>query len=75
MASIVDHLFLYEVDHMSDWSTWSMPLMRYFEDLYYELPSWEVIHFIWMIAWRWESFIDDEIPHDCHYFYLEEAID
>ena len=28
-----------------------------------------------MIAWRWESFIDDEIPHGFHHFYLEEAID
>ena len=28
-----------------------------------------------MIAWRWDSFIDDGIPHDCHQFYLEEVID
>ena len=56
------------------WSTWNIPLMSIWEEFFYELPSWEVIHFIWMIAWRWESFIDDGIPHDCHHFYLEEAI-
>ena len=27
-----------------------------------------------MITWRWESFIDDKIPHDFHHFYIEEAI-
>ena len=75
MATIVYHLFLYEVGHMIVWSTWDMPLMIIWEELFYELPSWQVIHFIWMIAWRWESFIDDEIPHDFHHFYLEEAID
>ena len=51
MATIVNHLSLYDVDHMIDWSTCSMPLMRNWEDIYYELPSWEVIHLIWMIAW------------------------
>jgi len=75
MATIVDHLSLYELDHMIVWRTWDIPLMSIWEELFYELPSWEVIHFIWMIAWRWESFIDDEIPHDCHHFYLEEAMD
>ena len=74
MATIVDLLFLYEVGHMAVWNTWDVPLMNLWEDIFYELPSWEVIHFIWMIAWRWESFIDDGIPHDCHHFYLEEAI-
>ena len=64
MATIVDHLFLYEVGHMIVW-----------EELLYELPSWKVIHFIWMVAWRREFFIDDEIPHDYRHFYLEEAID
>ena len=75
MATIVDHLFLYEVGHMIVWSTWDIPLMSIWEEILYELPSWQVIHFIWMIAWRWESFIDDEIPHDSHHLYLEEAID
>ena len=75
MATIIDHLFLYEVDHMIDWSTWDMPLIKNWEELYYELPSWEVIHFIWMIAWRWEPFIGNEVPHDCNHLYLEEAID
>ena len=28
-----------------------------------------------MIAWRRETFIDDEIPHDYHHFYLEKAMD
>ena len=52
-----------------------MPLMRNWEEILYELPSWEVIHFISMITWRLESLFDDEIPDDCHHFYLEEAID
>ena len=45
------------------------------EEIYHEFPSRRVTHFVWMIAWRWESFIDDEIPHDCDHFYLEEAMD
>ena len=75
MATIVDHLFLYDVDHMFGWSTWSMPLMSHCEEPFYELPIWEVVHFLWMIAWRWKAFIDDEIPHDFHHFYLEKAMD
>ena len=75
MATIVDHLFPYEVGHMIVWRTWDIPLMRIWEDLFYELPSWEVSHFIWMIAWRWESLIESEVPNDCHHLYLEEAID
>ena len=51
-----------------------MPLMNIWEELFYELPCWKVIHFIWMIAWRWESLIGNEIPYVFHYFYLEEAI-
>ena len=74
MATILDLLFLYEVGHMDFWSTWDMPLMRIWEDLFYELPIWEVIHFIWMIAWRWESLIGNEISYACHHSYLEEAI-
>ena len=27
MATIGDHLFLYEVEHMIVWNTWDMPLM------------------------------------------------
>ena len=75
MATILDHLFLYEVGHMIVWSTWDIPLMRIWEDIFYELPSWEVIHFIWMIAWRWEYFIGNEVPYDCHHFHLEESIE
>ena len=59
MATIVDHLFLNEVDHMIVWSTWDMPLMSNWEDIFYELPSWKVIQFIRMIAWRREASIDD----------------
>ena len=39
MATIVDHLSLYEVGHMIVGSTWDMPLMRILEELFYELPS------------------------------------
>ena len=52
-----------------------MPLLCIGEGFFYGFPSWEVIHFIWMIAWRWESFINHEIPHDCHRFYLEKVMD
>ena len=52
-----------------------MPLMNFWEELFYELPCWKVIHFIWMIAWRWESLIGNEIPYAYHYSYLEEAIE
>ena len=72
MATMVDHLFLCEVSHMI---VWDIPLISIWQEFFYEFPSWEVIHFIWMIAWIWESFIDDEIPHDYHHFYLEEAMD
>ena len=75
MATIVDHLFLCEVDHMIFWSTLDISLMSIWEELFYELPSWEVIHLIWMIAWRWGSFIGNKVPRDCHHFYLEEVID
>ena len=75
MATIAYHLFLYDVDYRFGWSTWGMPLMSNWEEIFYESPSWKVIHFIWMIAWRGETFIDDEIPHDCHHFYLEKAMD
>ena len=53
----------------------SMPLLGVGEDFFYGLPSWKVIQFIWMIAWRWEPFMNNGIPHDCHHFYLEEAMD
>ena len=75
MATIAYHLFLYDVDHMFGWSTLGMPIMSNWEELFYELPRWKVIHFIWMIEWRRETFIDDGIPHDCHHFYLEKAMD
>ena len=31
-------------------------------------------HFIWLIAWVWESLIGNEVPHVFHHSYLEEAI-
>ena len=39
MATILYHLFLYEVYHIIYWSTWGMPLMSHWEEIYYELPS------------------------------------
>ena len=72
MATMVDHLFLCEVSHMF---VGDMPLLCIGEEFFYGLPSWEVMHFIWMIASRWEPFMDDETPHDCHHSYLEEAMD
>ena len=72
MATMIDHLPLCTLSHMF---VGNMPLICTREDFFYGFPSWEVIHFIWRIAWRWESFMDDEIPHDCHHFYLEEAMD
>ena len=32
--------------------SWDMPVTDIGEESFYELPSWEVIHFMWMIAWR-----------------------
>ena len=75
MATTVDHLLLYEVGHVIFWSTWDMPLMNNWEELFYELPCWKVIHFIWMTPWRWEFLIGNEIPYACHQFYLEEAFE
>ena len=42
------------------------------EDFFDELPR--MAHFIWMIAWIWESLIGNEIPYSCHHSYLEEAM-
>ena len=33
MATIVYHLFLHDVDHMIEWNTSDMPLMRHWEEL------------------------------------------
>lgn len=44
------------------------------EEIFHELPSWEATNFAWMIAWRREYFFDDEVLHDCHHSYLEEAM-
>ena len=41
------------------------------EDLF-ELTR--LAHFIWMIAWVWESLIGNNIPHVDHHSYLKEAI-
>ena len=38
------------------------------EDSLDELPR--MAHFIWMIAWVWESLIGHEIPYSFHKFYL-----
>ena len=51
-----------------------MHLMNIWEEFFYELPCWKVINFIWMIAWRWESPIGNEIPYACNHSYLEDAI-
>ena len=72
MATMIDHLSLCRVSHML---VGNMPLICIGEDFFYGLPSWEVIHFIWMIAWRWESFMNKGIPHDFHHLCLEEAMD
>ena len=72
MATMIDHLSLCKVSHMF---VGNMPLICIGEEFFYGLPSWEVIHFILMTTWRWESFMDHENPHDCHHFYLEEAMD
>ena len=42
------------------------------EDFFDELPR--MVHFIWMIAWVWESLIGNEVPHVFHHSYLEDAI-
>ena len=72
MATMISHLSLCRVSHMF---VGNMPLICVGEEFTYGLPRWEVIHYIWMIAWRWESFMDHENPHDFHHFYLEEAMD
>ena len=72
MATMLDHLPLCGVSHNF---VAKIPLICIGEGFFYGFPSWEVIHFIWMIAWRWESFMNHEIPHDFHHFYLEEAMD
>ena len=52
MAATLYHLFLYEGSNMIDLCLWEEPLI--WEEFFYELPFWKVIHFIWMIAWRLE---------------------
>ena len=42
------------------------------EDFFDELPR--MAHFIWMIAWVWESLIGNDILYVFHHSYLEEAI-
>ena len=42
------------------------------EDSFDEIPR--MAHFIWMIAWVWESIIRMEIPNFHNLTYLEEAI-
>ena len=38
MATTKKHLFLYEVGHEIDWSTWAMTLINNWEKRFYELP-------------------------------------
>ena len=63
MAATLSHLFPYEVIHMVDLSLWEEPLMSMWEDFFYELPFWKVIHFIWMIAWRLELHMGMKVPY------------
>ena len=32
------------------------------EDSFQELPSWEVTHFAWMIAWGMEETHEEDVP-------------
>ena len=72
MATMLDHLPLCRVGHIF---VGNMPLTCDGEEFFYGFPSWEVVHFIWMIAWRWETFMNHENPNDFHHFSLEEAMD
>ena len=74
IVTTIYHLFLYEVGHMIAWNTWDMPVINIWVEFFYELPCWKVIHFIWMITWRWELLIGNEVPYVFHHSYLEEAI-
>ena len=71
MAAILKQLLLHEVRHMS----WGMPLTDAKEELFYGLPSWEVVNFIWMIASVWETLIGRNFPHALHHSYLNEALE
>ena len=68
MAAIVYHLFPYGVSHTIDLSLWGEPLMSMWEEFFYELPFWKVIHFIWMIDWRLELHMGMEIPYIFHIY-------
>ena len=63
MAATIYHLFPYELSHMIDLSLWEKPLMSMWEEFFYELPFWKVIHFIWMIAWRLELHMGMKVPY------------
>ena len=54
---------------------WGMPLTDAREELFYGLPSWEVVNFIWMIASVWETLIGRNFPHALHHSYLNEALE
>ena len=62
MDATLYHLFPYEVSHMVELSLWEEPLMSMWEDFFYELPFWRVIHFIWMIAWRLGLHMGMKVP-------------
>jgi len=61
MAATLYHLFPYEGSHMIDLCLWEEPLT--WEEFFYELPFWRVIHFIWMIAWRMELHMGMKVPY------------
>ena len=43
MSTTLYHLFPYEISHMIDLCLWEEPLI--WEEFFYELPFWRVIHF------------------------------
>ena len=63
MAATIYHLYPYEVIHMIDLILLEEPLMSMWEELFYELPFWRVIHFIAMIAWRLELHMGMNVPY------------
>ena len=63
MISILDLLIPYGMSHLGKLSTWEVPLMSVWEDFFYELPFWRVIHFVWMITWRLELHMGMKVPY------------
>ena len=63
MITTLGLLFPYGKSHLRNLSTWEVPLMSRWEEYFYELPLWKVIHFVWMIAWRLELHMGINFPH------------